>query len=459
MHPQAAIERAREFFRTGATRTAEGRLRALHSLARALEAREAALLAALRDDLRRPDVESYTAEIGFVLRDARHAARRLRGWMRPAARRVPLLLWPAGAFVRPEPLGVTAILGPWNYPLQLVLSPLVGALAAGNCAVLKPSEFAPRTAAALDELVRAAFDPRQVTCIQGGPEVAEALVAAGPDHVLFTGSGATGRRVLAAAAARLTPVTLELGGKCPCLVCPDAAVETAARRIAAGKFLNAGQTCVAPDFVLVHRSVAADLVAALVRAVRAFYGENPRRSPSFGRIVNRRHFDRLAPLLADGSAACGGDRDADDLYVAPTVLTGVSWEAAIMREEIFGPILPVLEYERLDDALARLRAMPRPPALYLFTASRANEAAVLDACPSGGACVNDTVSQIFPPELPFGGVGESGTGSYRGKAGFDRFSHPRGVLRRSVRPDLPWRYPPYRATLSMLRRAYGWLMR
>ncbi len=454
----AVIERQRAFFRAGATRSLEFRRRQLETLHAALRTDEPALLEALRADLRKSACEAYASELGLVLSEIRHASRRLPAWMKPQRRRTPLLAWPSRAFVRPEPYGVALIIGPWNYPLQLLLSPLVGAIAAGNCAVLKPSELAPRTGAVLAETIRRAFPEDYVTAIPGGRDTAEALLREKFDAIFFTGSSSVGRAVMAAAARHLTPVTLELGGKCPCLVCADAPMETAARRIAWGKCLNAGQTCVAPDFVLVDRRARSGLVEALKQALREFYGANPQGSPDYGRIVNRRHWDRLVGLLASGHIEHGGQNDATDLYLAPTILTGLDWNAPAMREEIFGPILPVLEFDRIEEALARLRDQPIPLALYLFTRDRATQERVLAETRSGGVCLNDTVTHIVGKDLPFGGLGESGLGAYHGQASFDCFSHRRSVLRRSFLFDSSLRYPPTRLSLAALRRACRFLL-
>lgn len=452
------IRRQRAYFQTGATRSLGYRRTQLHKLHDALVAHEPALLAALHADLRKSAYEAYTAELGLVLSEVRHALRCLPAWLKPGRRRTPLLAWPARGFVHPEPYGVVLIIGPWNYPLQLLLSPLVGALAAGNCAVLKPSEFAPHTAAAIAKLIGATFPEEHITVVPGEREIAEALLRERFDSIFFTGSTGVGRAVMVAAARHLTPVTLELGGKCPCLVCADAPLDITARRIAWGKFMNAGQTCVAPDFVLVDRRLHSGLVAALKRAIQQFYGDDPQRSPDYGRIINRKHLERLTGYLRSGQIAHGGQHDASDLYLAPTILTGVAAEAPVMQEEIFGPILPVLEFDTLDHALALLRGRPTPLALYLFTKDRSAQERVLAETRSGGVCLNDTITHASGKDLPFGGLGESGLGTYHGKASFDCFTHYRSVLRRSFRFDLKQRYPPPRVSLTALKRAYRWLL-
>ena len=446
------IARQREYFLSGATRSREFRGEMLRKLLDALAASEATLLKALHADLRKSAAEAYAGEIGMVTGEIRHALRHLDAWMKPERRRAPWLAWPARASVRPEPLGVALIIGPWNYPLQLLLSPLVAAIAAGNCATLKPSEHAPHTSSALAAMINEAFPADFLTVIEGGRETAEALLREKFDTIFFTGGTEVGRAVLAAAARHLTPVTLELGGKCPCIVCADVPLETAARRIAWGKFMNAGQTCVAPDHVLVDHRVAAPFLVALKEAIMGFYGPDPQRSPDYGRIINRSHFDRLIRLLDDGDIASGGRHDAADLYIEPTVLTNLPIGSDAMRQEIFGPLLPVLEFTGIDDVLADLSGGPAPLALYLFTRDRAVQTRVLEQTRSGGVCINDTISHILGNDLPFGGLGDSGMGAYRGKAGFDAFSHRRSVMRRALHPDPDFRYPPQTTPLSTLKR-------
>jgi aldehyde dehydrogenase (NAD+) len=452
------ISRQRAYFRTGSTRPVEFRRAQLRKLDEALESFEPTMLEALHQDLRKSAREAYTSELGLVRGEIRHALRYLPSWTSPQRHHTPLLVWPARSSVHPEPYGVALIMGPWNYPVQLLLSPLVGAMAAGNCAVLKPSELAPQTSAALARLIGATFAEDYIAVVQGQRDTAEALLQQKFDTIFFTGSTAVGHAVLTAAARNLTPVTLELGGKCPCLVFADAPLDMAARRIAWGKFMNAGQTCVAPDYVLVDRSVSASFLESLRDAIRGFYGDDPRQSPDYGRIVNRRHFDRLVAYLGAGRFICGGPHDADDLFMAPTVLSEVLADAPIMQEEIFGPILPVLEVAGIDEALAFLRDRPTPLALYLFTRDRATEGRVLAETRSGGVAVNDTVSHIIGPHLPFGGLGESGMGAYHGKASFDCFSHRRSVLRRSLAFDPKMRYPPQRSGLTALKRIYFLLL-
>jgi aldehyde dehydrogenase (NAD+) len=440
------VESQRRHHAGGHTRSEESRRRSLEGLLAAIDAHEAAIFDALERDLGKEPVEAFLSEVAFVRGEIRHALRHLRSWMKPSRRKSPLLAWPARAEVVRDPAGVVLILGPWNYPFQLVLGPLVAAVAAGNAAVVKTSELAPATAAAVADLIADAFDPAHVTVVQGGPEVAMALQEQRFDHVFFTGSTATGRKVMAAAARHLTPVTLELGGKCPVLVFPsrDGDLETIARRIAWGKRMNAGQTCVAPDHVWVERRHRDALVKALAAAFEQF-------GPA-GKIINAAHFDRLRGYLGDGRVVHGGEPDAVRRVFPPTILTEVPRDAAVMREEIFGPVLPVLACDGPDEALAAIARAPSPLAVYLFTGDRDLIRRTADATRSGGICVNDVILQITGNELPFGGVGDSGMGRYRGKAGFDTFTRERSILRRTLWPDFPVRYPSARQTLELVKK-------
>ncbi len=459
MQTAATVRRARDFFVSGVTRPLAFRQEQLQKLSAALQQHEPALLAALQADLGKSPYQSLSSELSLVRAEISHALRNLSAWAAPSKRRTPWLVAPARGWVQPEPFGVALIVGPWNYPVQLLLAPLVSAITAGNAVIVKPSEIAPHTAEAVTALVAATFPPEYITAINGGSEVAEALLQEKFDKIFFTGSARVGRLVMAAAARHLTPVTLELGGKCPAIVCADAKVELAARRIAWGKFLGAGQTCVAPDHVHVHRRVRERFLQALKKALREFYGADPRRCDDYGRIVNRKHFDRLLGYLDHGKIFHGGESDAQELYLAPTILTGVQPEAAIMHEEIFGPVLPVFEFDDLAEVVTQLQAAPTPLALYLFTENWTLENKIIREVRSGSVCVNDVISQMIGTGLPFGGLGESGFGSYHGRAGFDAFSHQRSVLRRGTWLDLPFRYPPARLANTTLKRALKFLLR
>jgi aldehyde dehydrogenase (NAD+) len=450
------VRRLRSTFDSGLTRPEAWRRSQLAQLRRLLVESEPELLAALRSDLGKSATEAYTTEIGFVLGEITHVEKHLSSWMRPSAVKLPLKLRPGRASIVSEPLGVALVIAPWNYPVHLLLAPMVAALAAGNCVVGKPSEVTPHVSAALARLVPRYLDERAVAIVEGGVDETTALLEQPLGHVFYTGNGRVGRVVMAAAARHLTPVTLELGGKSPAIVDRTADVRVAARRIAWGKFVNAGQTCVAPDHVLVHRDVESRLVDELVKAVRDFYGDDPSTSADYGRVVDVRHWRRLRGLLAAGgyaSVVCGGGGDEATRYLAPTILTGVDRDAAVMGEEIFGPILPVLAVDDTEDAIEFVRSGDKPLALYVFGNDAVAER-VLEATSSGGACVNATLLHLAVPELPFGGVGESGSGAYHGRTGFDTFSHRKSVLQRPTRPDPSVMYPPYTRLKDRLLRRF-----
>ncbi|WP_210268629.1 aldehyde dehydrogenase [Oricola thermophila] len=442
----------RRFFRTGATRDLEFRRRQLRTLRDLLVQREADILEALRLDLGRPAAEAYTSEIGVVLVEIDTALKRLGRWARPKRVRTPWLLFPGSSRIVPEPYGSVLVIGPWNYPLQLVLAPAVAALAAGNCVVIKPSEHAPATSALIARMIAESFGNEVMTVVEGGVGPTRTLLGQDFDYIFFTGGTGIGRIVMTAAAENLTPVTLELGGKNPCIVAADADIGTAAKRIAWGKYFNAGQTCIAPDFILVERAIEQRFLDALKAAITGFYGSDPAASPDYARIVNEHHFDRLAGFLGRGEIVAGGEADRDRRYIAPTVVTGVTWDDPVMADEIFGPILPVLAWDDLDAELAALQRRPKPLALYVFTRDGNLADRVLETVSSGGAAINDIFAQLLNLDLPFGGVGDSGMGAYHGKAGFDTFSHHRAVVRRSTWPDPALKYPPYGNSLALLKR-------
>ncbi|MFW5786091.1 MAG: aldehyde dehydrogenase [bacterium] len=450
--PERIVLRQREFFGSGATRDTAFRKEQLRRLKAAVASRETAILEALHADLRKSAFEAYSTEVGLVYREISHALRRVGRWAR--SRRVPTDLFnlPGRSRVHPEPYGVSLIIAPWNYPFQLLFVPLVGALAAGNTAVVKPSEYAPRTAEVVDRIIGDAFPEQYVAAVQGGAETAKALTQLPVDHIFYTGSRRIGSKVMAAAAERLTPVTLELGGKSPTIVDETANLDLAARRIVFGKSINAGQTCVAPDYLLVHESVHDELLEKMAGAVAEFFGESPQSHPRYSRIVNADHFDRLAGMIDASTVYLGGDMDRDDLYIAPTIMTDVTTEHPVMQDEIFGPILPVLRVSSLDDAVSVIGRHPKPLALYLFTRSRAAERKVLRSVAFGGGAVNTTIMHVASLHLPFGGVGPSGMGRYHGKASFDCFSNEKGVLRQPSFFDHGLAYPNSRAGLGVLKR-------
>lgn len=444
----------KSFFETGSTRSRAFRVQQLQKLGKALEKHESRIYEALYADLRKPRAEAFVSEIGYLQGDIRHTLTQIPKWMRPRRVPTPLGLKPANARITLEPKGVVLIISPWNYPFQLALSPLIAALAAGCCAVIKPSEHAPQSALILKELIESTFDPGLVQVVTGGRETAECLLKEPFNHIFFTGSTPAGRAIMRAAAQQLIPVTLELGGKCPVILCDDADPALAARRIVRGKFMNAGQTCVAPDHVWVPQNMEAQLINELRTAILTLAGPDPQQGP-YGRIIHERHCRQLIEgLLSSGKLVYGGQSDLDDLYIAPTILKDPPLDSPVMQEEIFGPILPVLSYAHLDEPIRFCRSRPTPLALYLFTKSRMNAKRLIHAIPSGGVCINDTISQLIPHELPFGGRGQCGMGSYHGKAGFDTFSHFRSILTRRGSFDLQDRKPVTSMSLSTLKRIY-----
>ena len=450
----ALVRAQRTYFQTGATLPVQTRQAALDKLRRALLAWEGRLEAALAADLNKSPAESYLCEVGLTLSELGYVRRRLARWARPRSRLPSLAQLPGRSFTLAEPRGVVLILSPWNYPLLLSLEPLVGALAAGNCCILKPSEHAPATSAALRELLAQCFPPELVSVAEGGPEVSRALLAEKFDYIFFTGGTGIGRQVMAAAAAHLTPVTLELGGKSPCVVDATARLDLAAKRLVFGKLLNCGQTCVAPDYVLADRRIKDELIGRLRHWMAALYGTDPLDNEGYVRMVDRRHFDRVMGLIDPDKVVYGGKGDPETLKIQPTILDGVSPGDPVMEEEIFGPLLPVLPFNRLQEAADFISRRPRPLALYLFSQDRAARRLFLERVPFGGGCVNDTVIHLASSRLPFGGIGDSGMGAYHGRASFDTFSHHKSVVVKGAWPDPSFRYPPYTPWKETLIRLF-----
>lgn len=446
-HIPSLVARLRDSARAGLMDSEESRLTQLRQLKRMLEEADGQINEAVAADLGKSPIETFTTETSFVIGEAEHAIDNLGVWMQPIKAKVPLTLRPGSARVIRQPLGVVLNIAAWNYPVHLTLAPLVGALAAGNTVVLKPSEQAPASSALIAELVPRYLDERIVQVVEGAVEETTTLLAEQFDHILYTGGATVGKIVMRAAAEHLTPVTLELGGKSPAIVARNADIDVAARRITWGRFTNAGQTCVAPDYVLVAKDAEDQFLGAVLRSVHDFYGENPKVSADFGRIVNDRHYDRLNRLLDAGgyeAVVTGGTGDRGERYFPPTVLAGVTPDAAVMQEEIFGPILPVLAVDNVDAAVAFVNERPHPLALYVFTDDAPTAERVIERTRSGGVTVNHTMVHLGVPDLPFGGVGASGIGAYHGEAGFDTFSHKRSVLTKATKPDPSVAYPPYK---------------
>ncbi|MEM9069900.1 MAG: aldehyde dehydrogenase family protein [Myxococcota bacterium] len=434
-------------FDSGATRGLDWRIRQLDALKRFLTEREHEIVEALHADLGKPELEAVAAEVSYVGNEIDYTRKHLRQWMKPERVPTPLVTQPGTSTILREPLGVVLIIAPWNYPFQLSMAPLVGALAAGNCVVVKPSEVASHTSAMLARWLPRYLDDSCVRVVDGAIPETTALLEERFDHIFYTGNGHVGRIIMTAAAKHLTPVTLELGGKSPTIVDASADLDVAARRIVWGKFFNAGQTCVAPDYVLVEESVHDALVHRLAATIREFFGDDPQRSADYARIINERHHGRLVKLLdgTHGTVVCGGVHDVSDRYIAPTVLKDVDADATVMADEIFGPILPVLSVPNVDAAIRFVNARPKPLALYVFSGSRRVQDRVLSRTSSGGACVNQTVMHLAVHGLPFGGVGESGMGAYHGRHSFEVFSHRKSVLKKPTQVDPDLLYPPYTA--------------
>ena len=453
---QAKLARQREFFASGETRYLKFRRTQLQRLKATLEAAADDLYAALAADLGKCKTEAFVSEVALLLSDIDYALKHLLRWSKPRPVSIPLPLHLASGQVIPEPLGVVLIISPWNYPLHLAMGPLVSAIAAGNCAIIKPSEMAPCTSRLVAQLISKTFSEQFVTVMTGDAAVSQALLAEPFDHIFFTGSPQIGKIVMRSAAEHLTPVTLELGAKSPCVVTASANLQVAARRIVWGKAFNAGQTCVAPDYLLVQREVKADLMRAIAQTIQAFYGEDMAKSPDYGRIVSDRHFRRLLSMMTEalnaGKRISGGQSDAASRYLELTVIDEVPLTAAVMQEEIFGPILPVVGFDELESAIAFINERPKPLALYLFSTDKQAQKAMQAQTSSGGLCFNDVITQYAILGLPFGGVGQSGMGKAHGKAGFETFSHYKSIMGKTNWPDLSLRYPPYENKLPILKK-------
>ena len=446
------VQRTRDAFRAGVTRPFEWRRTQLQGMIAMLTEHEQEFLDALRHDLGKPTVEGFITDIAFVTGEIKMMMKNLKKWNAPIRVSSPLVTMPAKSRLMPEPLGVALVIAPWNYPVQLLLVPAAGAIAAGNAVVLKPSEVSTAVSTLLATLVPQYLDSEAIAIIEGGVAETTELLAQQYDHIFYTGNGTVGRVVMAAAARHLTPVTLELGGKSPVIVDASANVRVAARRIAWGKWLNAGQTCVAPDYVLVHESIQGKLIAELQSVLTDFYGAEPHDSSSYARIVSDRHFDRLQSMMTSGTPAVGGDSIKEDRYISPTVLTQVDPASQVMREEIFGPILPILPMANINEAIEFVTSRPHPLALYVFAEDKKVVSDVLARTTAGGVTVNGTIMHLTNPKLPFGGVGESGMGGYHGKAGVRVFQHLKPVLTRGTALDPSIAYPPYTARKLKLFR-------
>lgn len=441
MNIGSIVTQQRAYFESGATRSLAFRLEALRKLQRALKENESLINEALKSDLNKSPFETYMTEIGMVLDEIRFHLAHLRRWGKTKKVKTPLAQFHAKSYVVPEPYGVALIMSPWNYPLQLCLEPLVGAISGGNCVVVKPSAYAPATSSAIAKILGSIYPPEYIAVVEGGREQNNALLEEVFDYIFFTGSVEVGKTVMAAASRNLTPVTLELGGKSPVIVDETADIKLAAKRIAFGKILNAGQTCVEPDYLLIHHKVKDAFLVSYEKAIKDFFPDGDLSEMPV--IINEKHFDRVTGLMRKERAVIGGNYDKCRRFVEPTVLTGITPESPVMQEEIFGPILPLIPFSELEECVRFIRSRPRPLALYLFTTSKTAEEKILNSCSFGGGCINDTIIHLANPHMGFGGVGSSGMGSYHGKLSFDTFTHYRSIVKKSNWIDMPVRYHPY----------------
>lgn len=446
------IDRQREYFAQGHTLEVSYRLVQLQKLKEGLQVFEDELLQALYSDFRKPPFEGYATEIGLLKQEVEWFIKRLKKWSRRKRVRSIGLNFPSADYLYTQPRGVVLIISPWNYPVLLSLQPLIAAIAAGNCVILKPSENSMHTSAVLARLVSSCFEEAHVKVVQGGVEETKALLQCRFDLIFFTGSTAVGKIVQQAASRFVTPTILELGGKCPCIVTAKADIRMAAKRVMYGKFVNAGQTCVAPDFVWIEKSKKQEFVNWAKHYICLFYGQDAKVSEDYPRIINEHHFQRLTSYLKEGELLFGGDVDAGQRYIEPTLLHQVDWNSSLMKDEIFGPLLPVMGFENLNEVISYNSTNEKPLALYLFSEDRKEQKYILKHTQSGGICLNDVLVHLINPRLPFGGVGASGHGRYHGKFGFEAFSHQRSTVFRGAFPDIALRYPPYRDKIRWLRR-------
>lgn len=440
------LEQQRSYFARGATLSLDFRIKQLKLLKSLLQQHESDITEALKRDLNKSSTEAILSEIILVTDEIDFIIKHLKNWIRPQKVSTPFpTLWPGKSYIHSEPYGSVLIIGPWNYPFMLIMSPLIGAIAAGNCAVVKPSEIANHTQDIILKLINEHFPPEYIVAVKGGHDEVTQLLQEKFDYIFFTGGTQIGKIIMEAAAKHLTPLTLELGGKSPCIVDESANLDFAARRIAWAKTTNAGQVCIAPDYLYVHRKNKDAFIEKLKNTIQQFYGDDAETSSSYGRIINRKHFDRLSALMQNGKIIFGGKTNADNLYIAPTFIENLSWDDPIMQEEIFGPLLPIIPYDNIEEVIHHVKARSKPLALYLFTQDKNNEQKILDHISFGGGCVNDCIMHVANVNLPFGGVGMSGMGNYHGKFSFETFSHRKSIYKKTMCFDLKLEYPPYSA--------------
>ncbi len=439
------------YFSKEKTRDISFRKKQLEKLYKSIKQHENEILIALKSDLNKSAFEAYETEIGMVYEELKFMLKNIKNFSKPRRIKTPLMHFPSKSYQYQDPYGCVLIMSPWNYPFQLTLVPLIGAIAAGNCAVVKPSNYAKETSRVILKIL-SEFPQEYIAVVEGGRDVNNALLEEKFDYIFFTGSPLVGKLVMEKAAQHLTPMTLELGGKSPCIIDKTAKIDLAAKRVAWGKLLNSGQTCVAPDYIIVHESIKNEFINALKKYIEVFYGKNPEKNPEYPKIINKIHFDRLSELINNSENVNGGKTNSETYQIAPAIIDNCQWDSLVMKDEIFGPILPIISYNDFDEIIKQINSRPKPLALYCFTESKTIENKVLKSVLYGGGCINDTVLHLANPYLSFGGVGESGLGKYHGKESFYTFSHTKSVLKRGTSSDINLRYAPYKDNLKLIKK-------
>lgn len=440
------------YFASGKTKDVEYRITQLKRLKNSIIENEQEIIKALNMDLHKSEFEAYSTEIGIVVNEINYMLKNIRRLTKPKRVKTPLMYFGGASYRVPEPLGIALIIGPWNYPFQLAIAPLAGAIAAGNCAYIKPSEYSYHTTLIMRKIIKNSFPEEYIAIGEGGVGETRQLLEQKFDYIFFTGGIKVGRLVMEAASKNLTPITLELGGKSPCIVDKNIDMDKTVRRIVWGKYLNSGQTCVAPDYLLIHKDIKEEFINLMKLKIKILYGDNPQKCEDYPRIINEKQFDRLVGLLNDGNIITGGQYDKEDRYIAPTIIDGITLESPIMQDEIFGPLFPVIEFSSLDEVIQIVNNKPKPLALYFFSNDREKQQRIIYETSSGGVCINDVISHMTTSYLPFGGVGESGMGSYHGEESFYTFSHVKSILKNSFLMDPSIKYPPYNVSLNTLKK-------
>ncbi|RWZ60153.1 aldehyde dehydrogenase [Halobacillus fulvus] len=455
MDPKTIVTNQKAWYLEGHTKSYDFRKDQLKRLKKMLNIYEEPILKALKFDLNKSEYEAYAAEIAFLKSEIDHQLKSLKAWMAPKKVKAPLTHTGSKNFVQKEPYGTVLVIAPWNYPIQLAIAPVIGAVAAGNTVIIKPSELTPTVSWVIKKMIEQFFDPKFIAVIEGDKEVTQELLDQPLDYIFFTGSVPVGKIIMEKASKRLIPVTLELGGKSPTIVNRDAPIDLAAKRIVWGKFTNAGQTCIAPDYLLVHHEVKSKLIHAMKKYMTEFYGPRPLENPDYVKIVNDSHFERVSSYLENGTVVAGGGLDQKKRMIEPTILDQVTWSDQVMQDEIFGPILPILTFDQLDEVIDQVNSRPKPLALYYFGDDEHDQQQIIDRISFGGGCINDTLYHILNPHLPFGGVGESGIGSYHGQSSFDTFTHEKSMTKQTTKFDQNFRYPGSALSLKIIKKVLG----